>query len=104
MKRRRLIAYKRWLFERVTEVDTLPRDFRVNRLLVKAGIKLVDLVVPSVTAEAISAMPNGCSPSCYCQYCTKYGDYSCACVNLACHLDQCLNECEPNGGVCGEPP
>lgn len=76
----------------------------MNRFVVAIGLRLLDRVAPAVTAQAISAMPNGCSPACGCQYCTKSGQFQCACLNLACYLDTCLALCNPSGyPPCGEP-
>jgi hypothetical protein len=58
------------------------------------GERLLNRLVPSITADAISAMPQGCSPSCACTYCTRLGNYHCACINLACHVVPCGEECD----------
>jgi hypothetical protein len=62
--------------------------------LERLGNRLLDLWIPHLTADAISAMPNGCSPSCACQWHASCpsgsggytGRCAWACVNLACHV------------------
>lgn len=55
------------------------------------GSKLLDLWVPHLTASAITAMPNGCSPTYFCQgssSCNPGATYHCELcyVNLACRV------------------
>lgn len=77
-------------------------------LISRLGDRLLNAWVPSVTASAISEMPQGCSPTCTCQFnanCPPDSDgfhISCCCINLACHVVcTCDYNCGFAGNSCG---